>query len=126
MSLLDSVRKFENMHIVLWLLKDICWITDFKVGGMLMIAPTLGLALYLTWRLRTNRTEFLSNTAVCAWICANAIWMTGEFFFNDKLRPLAISFFVIGFVCIGTEYFIRAFKKVAQPVTPIVQEEVIE
>lgn len=54
MSLLDSIRKFENMHIVLWLMKDICWITDFKIGGMIMIVPTLALAMYLTWRDRKS------------------------------------------------------------------------
>ncbi|MFQ3596843.1 MAG: hypothetical protein SNJ55_08275 [Chloroherpetonaceae bacterium] len=107
MSLLNSVRKFENMHIVLWLLKDVCWVTDFKVGGMVMIAPTLGLALYLTWRFRADRTEVLNNAAVCTWICANSIWMTGEFFFDDTLRPYAVVFFVIGFLFIGTEYALR-------------------
>lgn len=103
MSLFEFVRKFENMHIVFWLLKDACWVTDFKVGGVVMIAPTLGLALYLTWRLRADRTERLNNAAVSAWICANSIWMTGEFFFNDSLRPYAIIFFVAGFLFIGTD-----------------------
>jgi formate/nitrite transporter FocA (FNT family) len=111
MSLLDSIRKFENMHIVLWLMKDICWITDFKIGGMIMIVPTLALAMYLTWRLRFYRTELFTNAAVCAWICANSIWMTGEFFFDDTLRPFAVVFFVVGFLLIGTEYFLKAFSK---------------
>ncbi len=110
MSLLDSVRKFENVHIVLWLLKDVFWITNFKVGGIAMIAPTLGLALYLTWRFRADRTEALNNAAVCAWICANSVWMTGEFFFDDTLRPYAVVFFVIGFLFIGTEYILKFVK----------------
>lgn len=117
MSLLDSVRKFENMHIVLWLLKDVCWVSDFKVGGMVMITPTLGLALYLTWRFRADRTELLNNAAVCAWICANSVWMTGEFFFNDTFRPYAIVFFVIGFTFIGTEYLLKMLKPSAQMVS---------
>ncbi len=121
MSLLDSVRKFENFHIVLWLLKDICWITDFKIGGIVMIAPTLALALYLCWRFRLNRTELLTNAAVCAWICANSTWMTGEFFFNDTLRPFAVVFFVIGFLLIGTEYLLQLLSK---PVELTPSEEV--
>jgi hypothetical protein len=114
MLLLDSVRKFENLHIVLWLLKDLCWVSDFKVGGMLMITPTLGLGLYLTWRFRTDRTELLNNAAVCAWICANATWMTGEFFFEDSLRPYAIIFFGIGFLFIGTEYILKVLSPSVQ------------
>jgi len=121
MSLLDSVRKFENLHIVLWLLKDICWITDFKIGGIIMIAPTLALALYLCWRFRFNRTELLTNAAVCAWICANSTWMTGEFFFNDTLRPFAVVFFAIGFLLIGTEYLLQLVSK---PVDLAPSEEV--
>lgn len=110
MSVLDSVRKFENLHIVLWLLKDVCWVADFKVGGMVMIVPTLGLALYLTWRFRHDRTELLNNAAVCAWICANSIWMTGEFFFDDTFRPYAIVFFIIGFLFIATEYILKLIR----------------
>ncbi len=76
-----------------------------------MIAPTLALALYLTWRLRFNRTELFTNSAVCAWICANSIWMTGEFFFDDTLRPFAVVFFVVGFLLIGIEYFLKVLSK---------------
>ncbi|MCS6989317.1 MAG: hypothetical protein NZM06_07355 [Chloroherpetonaceae bacterium] len=111
MSLFDSVRKFENLHVVLWLLKDVCWISDFKIVGMIMVAPTLALALYLTWRFRGVRTEFLTNAAVCAWISANSVWMTGEFFFEDSLRPFAIVFFVIGFCFIGLEYGLQLWSK---------------
>lgn len=116
MSLLDSVRKFENLHIVLWLMKDICWVSDLKIFGMIMVAPTLGLALYLTWRLRAIRTELLTNAAICAWICANSVWMTGEFFFDDTLRPYAIACFIVGFSFIGTEYVLQfVFKKSPEP-----------
>jgi hypothetical protein len=85
--------------------------TDFKIVGMIMIAPTLGLAIYLTIRLRGERTELLHSAAVCAWICANSVWMTGEFFFDDGLRPFAVAFFVIGLLLVGCDYLMQAFEK---------------
>ncbi|MFM9007686.1 MAG: hypothetical protein ACKORE_03805 [Bacteroidota bacterium] len=30
-------RAYENFHIVLWLLKDTCWVSDFKTAGLIMI-----------------------------------------------------------------------------------------
>lgn len=126
MSLLDSVRKFENLHIVLWLLKDVCWASDFKIFGVIMIAPTLALALYLTWRFRSVRTELLTNAAICAWISANSIWMTGEFFFEDSLRPFAIAFFIVGFGFIGAEYGAQLLSRKAPALDDAIAEELAE
>lgn len=109
--MIDSIRKFENLHILLWILKDVCWVLDFKIVGMAMIIPTLGLAIYLTIRLRRSRTELLHGSAVCVWICANSIWMTGEFFFDDTLRPVAVGFFVIGLAFVGYDYLLQMFEK---------------
>jgi hypothetical protein len=51
-----------------------------------MILPTLLVAIDITRRARRDAAEFWHNLAMCAWICANAVWMTGEFFFNDSWR----------------------------------------
>ena len=74
-------RSYENAHIALWLLKDCCWISGWHLLGMLMIVPTIGVALHITWLSRRDRHAVFHNAAVTLWICANAIWMTGEFYF---------------------------------------------
>ena len=83
MASLKKIRVKENLHIVMWLFKDFCWIMDFKPVGMLMILPTLILALHLSWQYRHVRSELFHNLAVTCWIMANSVWMTGEFFFED-------------------------------------------
>jgi hypothetical protein len=84
-------RKTENLHIVFWLMKDISWCLMFRTLGMIMIVPTLGAALFITWRARHNRTDFAHNLAVVFWITANAWWMTAEFFeFDEKAILLGI------------------------------------
>lgn len=108
--MIDRLRKFENVHIVLWLIKDTCWIQDFKLAGMVMVVPTVGMALYITWLSRTDARELAHNLAVCCWILANSIWMTGEFFFNDTTRPLATVFFVFGLAIIAAFYLKSALK----------------
>jgi len=81
---------------------------DLKTLGIIMIFPTLFLAFYITYRFRTITAEFYHNMAVCAWIMANTVWMTGEFFFDDTLRPYAIVFFLIGLIILAFYYmFIR-------------------
>lgn len=106
--MLDRIRKFENVHILLWLLKDSCWVMDWREAGMIMIVPTIAMAIYISWLSRSVLKELIHNLAVCSWILANSIWMIGEFFFNDTTRPIAFVFFLIGLGLIAG-YYLRTF-----------------
>lgn len=102
--MIGAVRKKENLHIVLWLLKDFGWIMDFKILALLMAIPTLFLAVQLCWITRSDDSELHHNGAVLCWIMANVVWMCGEFFFNDGIRHLAAPFFVVGLLLLGKFY----------------------
>lgn len=108
----NNLRRFENAHIVLWLIKDVCWVMHFRNAGMGMIVPTVGMAFYIAWRSRHDVSEFLHNIAVCAWICANATWMTGEFFYDDDqlFRNIATGFFVSGLLVVAIYYAMQLPK----------------
>ncbi|MES3017231.1 MAG: hypothetical protein V4721_05610 [Bacteroidota bacterium] len=81
---------------------------DMKTLGMVMILPTLFLAFYITYRFRTIPSEFYHNLAVCSWIMANTVWMTGEFYYDDTLRPYATVFFSVGLIVLAIYYlFVR-------------------
>src|SRR5579863_2968049 len=116
-NLFNNIREYENLHIALWLLKDTCWVTSFKTGGMLMIIPTLVVAVHLTWKTRKNISDLFHNIAVCLWITANATWMTGEFFYNDGFRPYAMIFFTAGIIVITT-YYVYHFSRSSVPSAP--------
>ncbi len=107
-----DIRKYENLHIAFWLVKDACWCLLFKPLGMIMIIPTLYVAIDITWRRRHDITDFYHNLAITFWICANATWMTGEFFFEDKFRPYALVFFALGLLIIAYYYI---FVNVKEP-----------
>jgi len=83
-----------------------CWVTDFKLLGAFMIFPTIIVAILITWQSRRINVELWHNLAVVCWICANSIWMIGEFFYHDTTRPFAIAFFIAGFLCLAYYYFI--------------------
>lgn len=91
-----KTRKTENFHILLWLIKDLCWVSLSRTMGMIMIVPTVGLAFYITYLNRADKSELVHNLAVCFWIIANSIWMIGEFYFDDSTRKFAMIFFVLG------------------------------
>lgn len=97
---MQKLRLFENFHIVLWLMKDTCWLLEFKIGGIIMIVPTLSLAYYLAWKTRHNMSLFLPNLSVCFWIMANVAWMLGEFFDFNHI-PYALTSFSLGIVAIS-------------------------
>lgn len=109
---MKDLRKYENFHIVLWLIKDTCWCADLHTMGIIMIIPTLLAAIHITWLSRETLAELVHNMAVTCWITANAIWMTGEFFYKDSLRPYAIVFFSIGLAVIGTYYGYLLYQRV--------------
>ena len=98
-------RKIENLHIVFWLIKDLCWLMIWKPLGLIMIVPTLGAALLITWQTRLIKAELLHNIAVVLWICANSYWMLVEFYAkNEELRYYAAIPFVLGIIIIAYYY----------------------
>jgi hypothetical protein len=107
-------REYENAHIVLWIIKDLSWCCGWHVLGITMILPTLIVAVDIARRSRDDRTELSHNLAVCFWICANAVWMTGEFFFNDAWRPGARVFFGAGTAALAWHYVPLLFRRCGQ------------
>jgi hypothetical protein len=109
-------RIIENLHIVFWLIKDMCWCIVFKPLGIAMIAPTLCVAIYIVWQNRKIASELYHNLAVMFWIVANSYWMVSEFFhFDDKKvlndftgKNLALIPFIIGIACLVIYYLIIA------------------
>ena len=110
-----SIRSSENLHIVLWLVKDLCWVQYLHRLGTLMIAPTLAMAVWIAWRLRKETGELLHALAVVCWIAANSVWMIGEFYFNDGTRPQAMVFFVLGLVCVAWYYLVERPRRKVRP-----------
>lgn len=108
-------RQMENMHILFWLIKDISWCMVWKPLGILMIAPTLGIALIITWRTRSLKSELAHNLAIVFWISANSYWMLSEFFGFDTVRigtitdgkHLAIIPFSIGLAILAYYYLVQ-------------------
>ena len=78
--------------------------------GVAMIVPTLVVAIDIAWRSRKSLHDLFHNIAVCCWITANAVWMTGEFYANDTWRPYARIFFGIGMVTL-LYYYAFLFRK---------------
>lgn len=108
-------RRIENLHILLWLLKDICWALSFRIPGLIMIVPTMAAALIITWQTRKMISELMHNLAVVFWITANCLWMIGEFFGWDEglfgLRHFALVPFGIGLLLLAIYYLLYFVSK---------------
>lgn len=112
--MLRSIRDFENFHILLWLIKDTCWLLELHTAGIISIIPTVGFAIYITVRRRKIIKELIHNIAICFWILANSTWMIGEFFYNDSTRPIALWFFASGLVLVATYHSRRAIQSLRE------------
>jgi hypothetical protein len=104
----SNFRWADNIHILFWLLKDMCWAMFWRPGGLFMIAPTLGVAIYILIKSRHDRSDLFHNIAVCIWILANSLWMAGEFFLLE-LRPYAVMLFIAG-LSVLLIYYIFFFR----------------
>ena len=82
---------------------------EWRPGGLFMIVPTLSVAFYILWRSRKSRADVYHNIAVCLWIIANSVWMTGEFF-KLELRPYAVGIFITGLIIL-VFYYMFYFAK---------------
>lgn len=100
----SGVRKFENLHIVFWLIKDSCWMLELKAAGTFMIIPAIYLAIDILIRTKKH-PEFWLNASILCWICANSYWMIMEFFFEDRYRLLAGIPFLLGLFFVALFYF---------------------
>ena len=110
-----SYRKMENLHILFWLVKDLSWCMIWRPLGLLMVLPTLGIALVIAWRTRANTAELAHNLAIVFWITANSYWMTSEFFNFDAVqvmphvtgKQLALLPFLIGLGILAYYYLVQ-------------------
>jgi len=104
-SIPERFRKIENLHILLWLIKDLCWAMLWKPLGIAMLIPTLTVAILITWQTRHLKSELFHNMAVAFWICANGYWMIIEFWgYDEELRIYTAIPFSIGLLFIGIYY----------------------
>ena len=98
--MIDKIRKTENLHIVFWLVKDLCWMMEFKTVGALMILPTLAMAFYVTYLSSQHLNTVLVNLAIIFWILANSAWMLNDFYLN-VLKSISLIFFIAGIATIS-------------------------
>ena len=127
-------RRVENLHILLWLIKDACWALDLKFPALIMIVPTMLVAMLITYQTRKITAELLHNLAINFWITANCTWMIGEFFGWDVnligpygLRQFSVLPFGIGLLILGYYYLVYMHKpgmeeQVQQQTKKVIQE----
>jgi hypothetical protein len=107
-------RKMENLHIVFWLFKDISWCMVWKPLGIIMIIPTLVIAVWIAFKNKNFMSEVCHNFAIVFWISANSFWMISEFFGFDETillfgltgKQTAMIPFCIGLVFLAYYYLI--------------------
>lgn len=107
--MIDKLRKTENLHVVFWLIKDMCWMLEFKTAGTIMILPTLLMAFYVTYLSKNNIDLIIVNIAIIFWIAANSAWMLSDFFLNIP-KNISLLFFILGIITMLIYIFITFIK----------------
>lgn len=109
---MNKTRHYENLHIPLWLMKDTCWMLQWRVFGITMIIPTITVAIIITFQTwKEKNDEFWINLAICFWISANSYWMMCEFFHHEEIKDYAGFPFLAGMLCVAWFYYNRLLGK---------------
>lgn len=58
----------------------------WKELGIIMIVPTLSIAIWIAWKNSSIKSELAHNLAIVFWITANAYWMISEFLGFDEMH----------------------------------------
>lgn len=102
-----KLRSMENLHILFWLVKDICWCLAYRPLGLAMVVPTLSIAIYITVKNRQIPSELAHNLAISLWIIANSLWMVAEFFLvDDVVKPWCLLPFSLGLLILLYFYLV--------------------
>ena len=105
---MPKIKHYENVHIPLWLLKDTCWVMQWKLFGIIMIVPTIIVALIITIKCyREKDIEFWVHLAVLFWISGNSYWMLCEFFNHEELKYYTVVPFAAGILSVV--YFYKKY-----------------
>ena len=115
-----NFRRMENMHVVFWLIKDISWCMIWKELGIMMIVPTLSIAIWISWKNRHMKSELAHNLAIVFWIAANSYWMISEFLAIDEMeiwgeftgKHIALIPFVAGILILAYYYLVQRPKEI--------------
>lgn len=107
--MIDKIRKTENLHVVFWLVKDMCWMMEFKTAGAIMIVPTLAMAFYVTYLSMQHLNLILVNVAIIFWIAANSAWMLSDFYLNIP-KSVSLIFFIAGLATMFIYIWLAFFK----------------
>jgi hypothetical protein len=92
----------------------------WKELGIIMIIPTLSVAIYISYRTRKLASELAHNLAVAFWISANSYWMISEFFGFDETpiwsgyegKHIAMIPFLIGVVILAWYYLFQRTREI--------------
>ena len=100
-----ELKKLENAHLPLWLLKDTCWMLQWKTAGIIMIFPTLAVAIWMIYHTRKRNDKWI-NIATTFWIIGNSFWMSVEFFnVENCLKMYTLIPFILGFIAVIIFYY---------------------
>jgi hypothetical protein len=110
-----KTRHYENLHIPLWLMKDTCWMLHWRTLGVVMIVPTILVAIIITVKSWSEKDEeFWINLAVLFWISGNSYWMFCEFFNHEDIKNYAGLPFAFGMISVAYFYIKRFSNKNSQ------------
>ena len=75
------MRPVENVHIYLWILKDLSWAQDWYYPSLIFggLALVWCVVLFLEAIRLRSMYEVYMNVGVTLWLVANFTWMAGKF-----------------------------------------------
>jgi len=84
--LFRDFRDYENLHLLLWTLKDCMWIWGHFELYVLAFVPTFILSVDIVWIYATHKAcyvDFAHSFFGLLWVCANGVWAMAELLYEE-------------------------------------------
>lgn len=84
--LFKSWRDYENIHILMWVGKDVAWNWQWKVMWICFSIPTILIGLDFIHKSMFTQRLLIDHAHYCAqflWVSSNLIWAYGELFLPE-------------------------------------------
>lgn len=108
-----TVRGCENVHIYLWICKDIGWTYGNKIIGMIFgtFALTWILVLVINHYMEKNYEDIYFILPTFLWLFGNYLWMSGDLLYNSDIYRFASSCIMMIGLLLIVFYFVFLKKK---------------
>lgn len=110
-----ALSALVSVYTALWFMLDGAWFFKWQTITAVLSILVVSLALSALFLIKRTQHAILLSAAEFSWILFNVFWIRFDLGEVQWCQPVALTFFVIGLLCLIIAVSTRTLSKVQQP-----------